>query len=423
MRLEGKKVLILGGAYQHIKLVKSAQSMGVTTYVTDYLDCESSPAKIIADRALMYDIMDTDALIRFCKDEQIDGVIGCYLDRAQLPYATICASLGYACFASPEQFHAFTNKRLFTSLLKAQGLKVIPEYAEDDFNHPETISGDIFPLIVKPSDSRGSRGQTICETVSDVRHAIPYAKCESQNKQVIIQKYMGRRNDFEAEYLIVNGHPYLVSTGDRMTGSEGSGIETLNTVSVVPSLRETEFLNSAHKKISSFLANQRLANSPVFLQGVFTGEDLFLYDPGLRFMGDDRHNLWARHSIDIPGMMIKFAITGSISDEIINENQFLLTQKGILVYPAIRKGVIKRICGLDEVRMHPDICSFYLKYKELDVVEQYNDLRQRFGEFVIRGKSYHQILATIKWLFETLLVYDSNGNNMLCEQYNAMSII
>ena len=41
--MEKKKILILGGTPQQIKLVNAAKKMGLYTIVTDYL--ENSPAK------------------------------------------------------------------------------------------------------------------------------------------------------------------------------------------------------------------------------------------------------------------------------------------------------------------------------------------------------------------------------------------
>ena len=46
---KGKKLLIIGGAFQHCKLVEAARQLGVITYVTDYLQPEQAPAKQMAD--------------------------------------------------------------------------------------------------------------------------------------------------------------------------------------------------------------------------------------------------------------------------------------------------------------------------------------------------------------------------------------
>ena len=78
--LEGKKLLIIGGAFQHCKVVEAAKRLGVITYVTDYLPIEQSPAKKIADHQLMFNITDTDEIVEFCLKEKIDGVISVCLD-------------------------------------------------------------------------------------------------------------------------------------------------------------------------------------------------------------------------------------------------------------------------------------------------------------------------------------------------------
>lgn len=52
-----EKLLILGGSYQHKKIVYAAKRMGLKTYVTDYNPIEKSPAKRIADVSLSIDII------------------------------------------------------------------------------------------------------------------------------------------------------------------------------------------------------------------------------------------------------------------------------------------------------------------------------------------------------------------------------
>ena len=73
-----KKLLILGGTAQQIKLVEAAKKMGVYTIVTDYL--VDSPAKKVADEAWMLNIKDVDQIVERCKQEQVNGVICGYID-------------------------------------------------------------------------------------------------------------------------------------------------------------------------------------------------------------------------------------------------------------------------------------------------------------------------------------------------------
>ena len=57
--LKDKKLLILAGVDVHVKLVLAAKSLGVYTIVTDYLEPEESPAKLIADEFWMLNMLNS----------------------------------------------------------------------------------------------------------------------------------------------------------------------------------------------------------------------------------------------------------------------------------------------------------------------------------------------------------------------------
>lgn len=94
----GKKLLILGGAGVHCKVVNAAKELGVYTIVTDYLPLGESPAKQISDEAWQIDIMDIDRITEKCHAEKVDGVLAFCLDPAQIPYQRICERLGVPCY-------------------------------------------------------------------------------------------------------------------------------------------------------------------------------------------------------------------------------------------------------------------------------------------------------------------------------------
>ena len=72
MTCKGKKLLIVGGAFQHCKIVEAARKMGVETYVFDYLPYEDAPAKQIADHYYQYNITDYAEIRALCEEERLD---------------------------------------------------------------------------------------------------------------------------------------------------------------------------------------------------------------------------------------------------------------------------------------------------------------------------------------------------------------
>ena len=87
--LVGKKLLILAGVDVHVKIVNAAKALGVYTIVTDYLPIEESPAKRVADEYWMLNIMDVDAIVSKCREEDVDGVLAYCIDPAQIHYQQI----------------------------------------------------------------------------------------------------------------------------------------------------------------------------------------------------------------------------------------------------------------------------------------------------------------------------------------------
>ena len=211
-----KKILILGGASIHIKVVEAAKEMGIYTIVTDYL--ENSPAKAMADESWMIDVTDVDEVAKKCKETGVDGVLNVCVDPCQIPYYKICEKLGLPCYGTAEQFFIMTNKPAFKQFCVENGVDIIPDYTEED-----VTDGNIsYPVLIKPAVSRGSRGQTICYDDSNIEEAILFAKNESSDKNIVIEKYMGDCQDFSMTYMIVDGEAKLIRTGDRYLGSKYS---------------------------------------------------------------------------------------------------------------------------------------------------------------------------------------------------------
>src|SRR5690606_15402467 len=124
-RLNGKRLLILGGSRISCEIVEKAKSMGIYTIVTDWYPKENSPAKLVADKAYQLSIADIEAMVKLIKDEQIDGVITGYTDSALSHYAKICQAAGLPCYGTFEQFEALTDKSIYKKICKEYGVPVI----------------------------------------------------------------------------------------------------------------------------------------------------------------------------------------------------------------------------------------------------------------------------------------------------------
>ena len=280
---DGKKILVLGGTYQHRKIVKRAREYGIETYVTDYLPLELSPAKMMADHQYMINITDIDELVKLCKKEQIDGVLAPYLDVTQKPYQKLCEIMNYPCFGNAFQHHILTNKEAFKKFCVNNGADIIQSFTIQQIDDDEIE----YPVLIKPVDSRGSRGQSICNSRDEALEGIKFALKESASGDILVEKYMGNENDLQLVYFVINGEPYLYKVEDRYLGSMENGLDKLCIATIAPSRHYNTFCGTADLKIRQMIRNLGLKNSPVFIQCFMDGETARVYDPGIRMPGDD----------------------------------------------------------------------------------------------------------------------------------------
>ena len=66
-RVNYEKILVLGSASVHVKLIKAAQEMGIYTITTDNVPYEDSPGKKIADEYWNLNIYDVKEIVRKLK--------------------------------------------------------------------------------------------------------------------------------------------------------------------------------------------------------------------------------------------------------------------------------------------------------------------------------------------------------------------
>ncbi len=420
--LDGKKLLIVGGAFQHCKIVEAAKKLGVITYVTDFLPVEKAPAKQISDYYWMRNITDYDEIVEDCQKEGIDGAIALCLDACQRPYQQICERMGFPCFGTKEQFFQLTDKNAFKKACTESGVDVIPEYYIEDFNEKESCLEKVeFPVFIKPCDSRGSRGQSVCYTYEEALVGIEFARSESSNDDVVIEKYMGTNNDFSVSYVIADGIPYLTRTGNRYLGSEKDGLNRLCIAGTSPAPFTDLYMDKVHDRVCRMFKAIGLKNAPVFMQGFVDGDTVRFYDPGLRFPGIEYERMYERAcGINPIEALIEFAVTGKISDDFkrMKNTERLNGKLAVDLLVALKPGTITKLDGLKDIEEHPNVVSAFAKMEVGEIVEPCHNVNQRLCEIDIVTDSVKEMQETIEWIYKTLVVLDENGNDMVTSKFD-----
>ena len=324
--------------------------------------------------------------------------------------------MGYPCFGSKEQFRLLTDKTAFIRKCIECGVDVIPQYTEQDFVRKEDCPAD-FPVFVKPCDSRGSRGQTICHSFAEISDAIAFAKSESKTGKVIIEKFMGDKQDFSMSYLVIDGVPHLVRTGDRYVGAPETKMNKSAICGVSPSGHLDLYLHKVDEKIKRFISAVGIKNGPVFMQGFVDGNTIRFFDPAMRLPGANYELILKQATgIDIMSILIKYALTGEMDEtetKLLGNAYKLNGKMAAIVFPVMRTGVISKIEGLENIGEMDSVIGVYRKHREGQVIEATGDISQRIAEIDMLCDTKEQLVRDIQHLRDMLTVKSIDGEEMI----------
>lgn len=250
-----KKILLLGGSAQQLVAIKAAKELGYYTVVCDYLP--DNPGQYEADKFYGISTTDVEAVYKVARDEQVSGILAYASDPAALPAAIVCERLGLP--TNPvKSVEILGLKYPWRRFLQENGFaspKVFAFSPDVSLEELKKQTNDFcFPLVVKPTDSSGSKGVTVLKDWSDIESAIQWADSYSRNKVLIVEEYI------ERGYPSVIGGDIFVWEGKIVLYGEMECLRNLQKSPLIP----------IGKKKPSMLKDKQLANVYSELQRVVT---------------------------------------------------------------------------------------------------------------------------------------------------------
>lgn len=215
-----KRVLFLGGAYAQIPIIQEAKNRGWYIITCDYLP--DNPGHKLADEYYNVSTTDFQGVLELAKQVKPDFVIAYASDPAAPTAAYVSEQLGLPGNAY-KSVQLLSEKDLFRNFL-----------LENGFNTPRSISiiddNDIskanllnFPIIVKPTDSSGSKGVTKVDSSSEIKKAVDYALSFSRNKRAIAEEFIDNSlGDIHGDGFVIDGKLAFSYLGDHIYNSKSN---------------------------------------------------------------------------------------------------------------------------------------------------------------------------------------------------------
>ena len=187
-----KKLMLLGGLRYLKPVIEAAHRQGYYVITADYLP--GNIAHSWSDEYCNVSIIDKEAVLREAQRLRIDGIMSFACDPGVVSASYVQNQMGLPSFGPFESVEILQNKDKFRAFLEENGFNV-PEHWSYDCVESAMEDAEEFPwpVIVKPTDSAGSKGVTRVDRVEDLRHALEDAMKNSLSGHVIVEEFIEKQ--------------------------------------------------------------------------------------------------------------------------------------------------------------------------------------------------------------------------------------
>ena len=206
-----KKLMILGGLRYALPVIRAAHELGLYVITADYLP--DNIAHKYSDEFCNVSIVDKEATLKAAQERKIDGIISFACDPGVVTAAYVAEKMGLPSVGSYDAVSLLQNKGQFRKFLTDNGFNVP---TAKGYTEIEAALKDVdlfrWPVIVKPTDSAGSKGVNRVDDPEKLREAIEYALSFSRGKEFIIEDFITQHGfSSDTDSFSVNGELKFVS--------------------------------------------------------------------------------------------------------------------------------------------------------------------------------------------------------------------
>ncbi|HNZ28153.1 MAG TPA: alpha-hydroxy-acid oxidizing protein [Spirochaetota bacterium] len=373
----GKTILIIGAGLLQVPAIKTANSMGLTTVVTDYN--KEAPGMKIADFPVVVSTRDIEGTVRVVKEfnngRKIDGAITVGTD-ASMTVSAVANALGLPGIKY-ENAIAASNKIKMRERFREHNV-AIPDFYKcwsfEDLKKASSLLG--YPFVLKPADNMGARGVMKVESEANLENAFLNAKNGSPSGELIAEEYMDGP-ELSIDALIYDGEIFITGVADRIIEREPYFIETGH---VLPSALPEEELNegievfkkgiralgidigAAKGDIKITKNGAKVGEIAARLSGGFMSAYTFPYATGINVI---------RNALDIA--------LGYPPSSLVPTKKCFSIEQAIIPAP----GIVKEIIGVEEALAIEGVKNIFFHVKEGDEVVIPKSNVEKAGNFIV----------------------------------------
>jgi biotin carboxylase len=404
--VSGRRVLLVASTtgYQTRAFEEAARQLDVRLqYATDRCHVLDDPWRDAAI-PIRFDEPESsaDAIAQSAMALPIDGVLAVG-DRPAVVAAHAARRLGLP-FHSPEGTYAAHDKLIARNRLRAAGLPV-PDFrsvARDA--DPQTISAIAFPCVLKPRGLSGSRGViraddpasfgVAFERIRALLASLPREDHAEDNHGILIEAFIPGR-EFAVEGVMTHGRLWVLAVFEKPEPLDGPFFE--ETIYVTPPELPEDHVEALTTAVADGARAMGLGHGSIHAECRVNAEGVFIIEIAGRPIG----GLCARALRLTPGHEMEVeSLEALLIRHALGEQPTAWSREadasGVMMMPVPRRGVFRRLSGVDEARAIRGVTDVIVTARPDQVLVPLPEGASYLGFIFARAGSRNEVVKALK---------------------------
>ena len=377
-------ILVFGVGELQRSIIRRAKLKGLFTIGID--PCADAVCKDEVDAFEVVGGQDFEGTCAVVQKYGVDAIVTAATDKPLVMMARVAEKYGFP-FYSIETAQWSTDKYQMKQRFLEGG---VPCARGRLIAKAEEADGLYYPLIVKPRDNSGSRGVKLCRNKEELQEAMQEALQYSHLDTVLVEEYI-EGQEYSIEGLHYEGKSEVIQFTEKTTTEFPYNVELAHKQPA--NLTENQ-KNDIRELVSKIANCMHFENCPSHTELKINERGIFIIETSPRLGGDYITSILVPLStgINMEDQLLNIALGGKVD----TQTGRVEKASGVCFF-CLPEGVVKRIDSqINEVASWPGVYSFELKLKEGDEVHQITSSLNRYGEFVLVGKSFDEINITMQ---------------------------
>lgn len=203
--------MLLGGLKYLLPVIRAAHDLGYYVITCDYLP--GNVAHKYSDEYCNVSIVDREAVLAVAREKQIDGIMSFAVDPGVCTAVYVQEKMGLPAFGPYDSVCILQNKDRFRKFLAENGFNVPVAFSFSSVEEALAVADKfVYPSIVKPTDSAGSKGVSRVDSPEELVTALDDAFSHSISGKVIVEEFIEKLGcSSDSDCFSVDGHLRFVS--------------------------------------------------------------------------------------------------------------------------------------------------------------------------------------------------------------------